>query len=79
MKMNPHSATSQSPQHQSHKLNYKWKQTVASIMLIASLSFTTFTSVSAEGKPSYNPLSPQETESFQNWCCSERLSGWHSQ
>ncbi|MEC0127355.1 serine hydrolase [Paenibacillus pabuli] len=64
MKLKSNSATCLSPQHQSHKSNHKWKQTVASIMLIASLSLTTFTSVSAEGKPSYNPLGPQETELF---------------
>ncbi|MGF6355666.1 hypothetical protein ABIE27_003581 [Paenibacillus sp. 4624] len=49
-------------QLQSYKSNPKWKRTVANILLVASLSFTTISSVSTE---SSLPL-PQETESFIN-------------
>lgn len=58
--MKSHVATCPTQQQQSYKSNPNWKRAVANILLVASLSFTTITSVSAEsassssGKPSGN-------------------------
>ncbi|ETT37454.1 hypothetical protein C161_13123 [Paenibacillus sp. FSL R5-192] len=53
-------------QQQSYKSNPNWKRAVANILLVASLSFTTITSVSAESSLPLPQVSPQETESFIN-------------
>ncbi|WP_339242109.1 serine hydrolase [Paenibacillus sp. FSL R5-0517] len=58
--------TQQQYQQQSYKSNDKWKRAVVYIMLVASLSFTTMTSVSAESSTPHPQISVQETESFIN-------------
>lgn len=46
--MKSHVATCPTRQQHSYKSNPNWKRAVANILLVASLSFTTMTSVSAE-------------------------------
>ena len=65
--MKSHVATCPTRQQQhSYKSNPNWKRAVANILLVASLSFTTMTSVSAESSLPLHQVSPQETESFIN-------------